>query len=137
MNESKFNKQKKGLKRPKKKKKERQIHTVASAYVGSILYTVSICAPDLTSHPVCVGEPSPSARPKPLDKEKCEEFGYEHGEAAASFPIALCLRLRLGGVRLLGCRLVGCLASCRLFPHTDDDIFVPAGLDVLPAFQHL
>lgn len=23
------------------------------------------------------------------------------------------------------------------FPHSDDDIFVPAGLDVLPAFLHL
>lgn len=29
------------------------------------------------------------------------------------------------------------LAPRRFFPHSDDDIFVPAGLDVLPAFQHL
>ena len=55
------------------------------------------------------------------------------------FPIALCLRFYLRGV-LFGCLAVGwsaVLASCRFFPHSDDDIFVPAGLDVLPAFQHL
>lgn len=72
-------------------------------------------------------------------REKCKESGCEHGEAGGL--LSHCsLSVFLSPWRLFGCLAVGwsaVLASCRLFPLSDDDIFVPAGLDVLPAFQHL
>ncbi len=71
--------------------------------------------------------------------EKCKEFGYERCEAAGLLSHRS-LSAFLSLWHLFGCLAVGwsaVLALCRFFPHSDDDIFVPAGLDVLPAFQHL
>lgn len=55
----------------------------------------------------------------------------------AAFPLLfLCVSISVA----FGCLAVNwsaVLALCRFFPQSDDDIFVPAGLDVLPAFQHL
>lgn len=86
-----------------------------------------------------MGVKCPRKCPKRLDEEECEEFGYERSEAGVL--LSHCsLSAFLAPWRLFGCLAVGwsaVLAPCRFFPHSDDDIFVPAGLDVLPAFQHL
>lgn len=90
----------------------------------------------------------PRRCPEWSDGERCKECEYEHDRAVdfPSRPTSLphpprfvCPSISISAfVWLFGWQ------ADRLFwpragssPRADDDIFVPAGLDVLPAFQHL
>lgn len=75
-----------------------------------------------------------------------EDSKTERGEAESVPPFlyalppfffTLSLSVSAWCLCLAGGPVSAVLAPSRFFPHSDDDIFVPAGLNVLPAFQHL